>query len=135
MPYVFVYGALMSESIIRRSGVAARVNDHRVAFKVKGVPPWEPSFANLEPHPKSEAWGVVVELSALQWKELSNHELSYSDSHVTAITEGGASSAVCDSYSQYRRAPRGGESESALCASSARQRPLLWVSRSCDRAL
>ncbi|MFV8754452.1 hypothetical protein ACNOYE_28220 [Nannocystaceae bacterium ST9] len=108
MPKLFVYGAQMihPESL----GVTswpARVRGHTVEFMARGIPVFEPAFAELEPvaDPHAAAYGVVVEFSDSAWAELVRHESGYAVVEVEAelldpsrATELGASSLRCHAF-------------------------------------
>lgn len=85
----FVYGSLMTDETALKSGKAAFVRDHAVRFTHVGLPPVEPSFANIEWSPGDVAWGVIVDFDDGTWKEIQKRELSYSVIKVMAETPGG----------------------------------------------
>ncbi len=74
MVQVFVYGSLMSKY---KNGVTAFLPDHRISFIVKGTSWFEPSFATLVFSPGEIAWGVVIEIPEIEWKEHLKREISY----------------------------------------------------------
>ncbi|HJO35313.1 MAG: gamma-glutamylcyclotransferase family protein [Pseudomonadota bacterium] len=115
---VFVYGALLCHPRTRAEGVIASVADHSVAFTVRGITRFEPSFASLDPAPGRRAWGALVHYTPAEWARIRRDELSYRVITVEAVTaEGGMVAAQAFSVLETHRA-RG-------CGPSARYAGLL----------
>lgn len=73
----FIYGSLMANEKIIKTGTSAYLKDYKVAFLLKGPSRFEPSFALLQTAPGHKAWGVMVELTDQQWKNIARHEVMY----------------------------------------------------------
>lgn len=88
---VFVYGALMHKLEPEQKPVGAKIKDHRVSFKLKGISGLEPSFALLVPSPGDEAWGVLALFDKSGWKKASKHEVRYREVELEATIAPGLS--------------------------------------------
>lgn len=73
--------------------------DHRVAFTVRGITRFEPSFASLDPVPGQRAWSALVRYAQADWATIRRDELSYRG--ITA--EGGAVAAQAFSVLETHR--------------------------------
>ncbi len=80
VPNVFVYGAQMIHPESLGAGSRpARVRGHAIHFTARGIPVFEPAFAELEPDPDptASAYGVIVEFTDQAWASLVRHESGY----------------------------------------------------------
>lgn len=87
--FVFVYGALMANPYFRERAVPGKIKDHQIVMKVKGIKPFEPSFAVIEESPGEEAWGLIVQISEMEWKQRSTHEIVYMERELEAYDREG----------------------------------------------
>jgi len=77
----FAYGGNMNPGVLTgRRGIvplesaAGRLEGYRLAFTARGFPLVEPAFANIEPAPGSAVHGVLLRLSASQFRRLDLFE-------------------------------------------------------------
>lgn len=96
---VFIYGALLCLPRTRVEGVIASMADHRVAFTVRGITRFEPSFASLDPVPGQRAWRALVRYAQADWATIRRDELSYR----VITAEGGAVAAQAFSVLETHR--------------------------------
>jgi hypothetical protein len=79
-PWYFAYGANMSPRVLRRRGItpeesrAARLEGYAFRFSQRGLILLEPGFANIEPEPGEEMWGVAHRLPPGQLARLDGFE-------------------------------------------------------------
>lgn len=89
MPWVFVYGALMVDDMVKRNGLAAHVDHHQIRFNHRGMSFLEPTFANLEPCINKRAHGVACFMENDLWRKLCRMEISYDTMSILAHTKSG----------------------------------------------
>ena len=79
----FAFGSNMAKEVVEgRRGVRPMREEpavcfgHRLAFTALGLPPFEPSFASLEPseHPGDRCHGVLYTISSLDWLRICASE-------------------------------------------------------------
>lgn len=92
--HVFVYGALMDESELRRLGRAGWLEDHDTRFTARGFTWFEPRFLALESIAGACAHGLVAEVDEARWGRISAHEDGYTPTRVRVMTDTGPVDAI-----------------------------------------
>lgn len=82
---IFVYGGLMAKHKDKQTAFPAYLKGYKVSFEVKGLKPFEPSFATLTTKINSKAYGIIITLSESKLKNYIAHEISYETKNIVAI--------------------------------------------------